>query len=815
MLYNCVYTKEGVGMMQRTDLLPYQRITNTKKIQHQGRDKKIFMKSFSFKNLITDFSGFMLARAAILSGLTPFGLPFYAAAFDGKIGTLFIGLSVIIGLFSANTGLLALKYIAAMLLFTLSMMLIKSKLLKNTFFIALMAFNSLFISGIISVISQGLLLYDIFMLLFECFICFVMVYILKTAMPVLQQKTERRVMANEEIISLSILMGLIILGLNEINLPGGISLKNILSIFILLAFSLKHGIGVAASAGVTLGLINSMASPGMYYMIGSYAFGGLISGVFKSFGKIGVCLGFLLANAIMTIYMNGSTEVLINIYDIFIAALMLAVVPEKYLDYIGKFLNKTAKDGIIKKTYSLRIKEVTADKLNSISKSFEQLACTFDSIAEKRKTVNNNDVAVLFDQVAERICKDCGLCFCCWGKEFHSTYQIMFKILEKLEEKGHIDERDVPDFFASRCIRLPDFVNATNNLFEIYKMNLIWHNKVGESRGLISQQLKGVSKIIRNLANEISIDLNFDEGMEEELMIELDKAGIIAKDVTVLQNSSGKYEVDVVFRSCGGVRNCVKAAAPVISQVLGRKMMKEESGCSLDRYGSKCSVKYIEEQMFQVSSGIARIKKQGQQEYGDNYTFMQLKDGRFVLALSDGMGSGKRAARESSTTISLLEQLLDSGFDKDTAVKLINSVLILKSPEETFATMDISIIDLYTGNVEFVKIGASSTFIKKPDRIEVIKSTSLPAGILNNIDMELSNKKVNDGDFIIMMTDGVLDSKGEEIKKEEWVREVLRETDTINPQEMADRILQTAIQNAGNYIGDDMTVLVAKIWKKI
>jgi len=815
MLYNSAYTKEGVDIMQRTDVFPYHRITNHKKVKLKGGHQRTSVRKISKQDILINFFAFMLSRAVILSCMSPFGLPFFATIFDGKVNSLFIGISVIMGFISAGLGIASLKYVAAMFIFTASVLLLKSSLLNKTFFIALMTFNGLFISGLIVIIFNGLLLYDIFMLLFECFICFVMVYIFKMSIPVLKQQNRRQTISNEEMISLAILMGLILLGVNNIILPVGISLRNVLSIFIILLFSLKYGIGVAVSSGVTLGLIGSMADSGMYHIISSYAFSSLISGVFKPLGKSGVCLGFLLGNAIMTIYLNGSTEVLINIFDILLAALLLFVMPDKMLSYVDELLSKKTKSFMESKTYTARIKELTADKLTGIARSFEQLACTFDSIAEKRKAVNKNDVTVLFDQVAERVCKDCSLCFCCWGQEFHSTYQVMFKMLEKLEDKGYVDERDLPEYFSSRCIRIYDFLNASNNLFEIYKNNLIWHNKINESRGLISQQLQGVSEIIRNLANELSMDLQFDEEMEKELMIQLDKAGIIAKEISVIQNAYGKYEVHIVFKSCGGIRNCIKTAAPIISKVVGRKMIKEESSCTANRHHSKCSVKYVEAQSYSVSTGVARMKKQGQQEYGDHYTFVQLKDGRFVLALSDGMGSGIKASKESSTTIALLEQLLDSGFDKDMAVKFINSVLVLKSPEESFATIDLSIIDLYTGNVEFVKIGAASTFIKKQDRVEVIKSTSLPAGILNNIDMELSNKTVSDGDFIVMMSDGVLDSKEDAIKKEEWVKEVLSEIDTTNPQEIADYLLKTAINHSNHYVSDDMTVLVAKIWKKV
>ncbi len=403
-----------------------------------------------------------------------------------------------------------------------------------------------------------------------------MVFIFQAGLPVIKQRVERRILTNEEMISLSILMGLIILGFVDIPLPGGVSIKNIMCILIIMIFSLKNGIGISTATGVTLGLINSMATPMMPILVGSYAFCGLIAGVFRSLGKVGVSLGFILANTIFTIYVNGSTEVLINIFDILIAVAIFSFIPMKALDYVGNMLNKSSDKIINRKAYSEKIRGMIVEKLGSISASFEQLANTFNHISQKKAGLNTKDVTTFFDQVADEVCKDCGLCLCCWEREFHNTYQVMFNILETLEEKGKIYESDIPEWFNKRCIRIENFVSAMNNMFEIYKVNLMWTNKVGESRGLVSQQLQGVAKIITNLAEELTMDLQFDDEMEKEIMIEMDKIGMIAKEITVLRNSSEKYEVDIVFKSCGGIRKCIKNGTPIVSKVIGKKMVKKK-----------------------------------------------------------------------------------------------------------------------------------------------------------------------------------------------------------------------------------------------
>jgi stage II sporulation protein E len=222
----------------------------------------------------------------------------------------------------------------------------------------------------------------------------------------------------------------------------------------------------------------------------------------------------------------------------------------------------------------------------------------------------------------------------------------------------------------------------------------------------------------------------------------------------------------------------------------------------------KCVFVLEEAHKYRIATGVARVAKDNRWICGDNYSFLDLEDGKHMIALSDGMGSGEKANKESKVTINILEQLMGAGFEKDLAIKTINSILVLKSSDEIFSTMDLSMVDLYTGKVEFVKIGAASSYIKRKNgEVEPIKSTSLPIGILNNVDIETFGYKLDEGDFVIMMSDGISDAD-----KEGWVLDFLKNNKSRNPQDIADKLLDEAIVKYDNEIKDDMTVLVSKMW---
>lgn len=138
---------------------------------------------------------------------------------------------------------------------------------------------------------------------------------------------------------------------------------------------------------------------------------------------------------------------------------------------------------------------------------------------------------------------------------------------------------------------------------------------------------------------------------------------------------------------------------------------------------------------------------------------------------------------------------------------------MLKSEEEIFTTLDISTIDLYSGKLQAIKTGAASTFIKKKDRVEVINSHSLPVGMLKDVDFQVYEHFLEDGDFIIMMSDGVLEANEEVANKEKWMREVIKNIDSFNPQTIANMVMKEAKKAAKGEIKDDMTVLATKVWK--
>lgn len=800
----------------KTEILPNKHAGryNTSRKKESGSRAAAILDYLNKTNIIILPAAFLLGRISLLGGLMPFGIALYAATLGMNVNRILISISIFAGMLTAGATVQLYTVITAMLLFNAINIPFKKKP-GSPLRVGIIAFVGVLIPELIITFLQGFLAYDIIKSLINGFIIFSLVFVFRNVLEVLDSPTKRYTLTNEEVLSIAIACALSVGGLGAWTIFG-ISPKNILCIIIILIFSFRTGAGNGAAIGVIVGTVISISSNSSPTVIASYAFCGLLAGILRNLGKIGSCLGVLMGNALLTFYTSGSTEILIYLYEIIISVLIFMIIPEKAMNAIVNTFDKGMMSKGDKKAYSARIKDITVSKLNRFSNAFGEMAKTFDEISETKAITEKHDITAIFDRVADKVCRDCSLCNHCWEQNFCNTYQIMFKIVEKLDSKGWIEQEDIPDYFLVRCERVEEFVKAVNNVFELFKVDMVWRSKIGESRGLVSQQLKSMSKIISNLASELNTDISFKEDIENQIMLELAKAGIKSPEAIVYENKFGKYEINLSYKGCGGKRSCIGCVERVVSEAVGRRMLKDGSECGLNSKTNICSIKLVEEETYKVITGVARISKNEKYISGDNYTFLNTGNGKYISALSDGMGTGHKANMQSKATINLIEQFMESGFDKDTTVKLINSILVLRANDDSFATIDISVVDLYEGEVEFVKVGAAPTFIKRSDFVEIIKTASLPAGILSNIEVELIHKKVGNGDFLIMVSDGIIDSFQDCQDGIKEVQTILQDMASKNPQKIADDLLNVALSRCENREPiDDMMVLVSKIWKPV
>ncbi|HOO12056.1 MAG TPA: stage II sporulation protein E [Bacillota bacterium] len=765
----------------------------------------IFVKGMLMVNLL----GFLLSRAFVLEGAMPFGTAFFGAALLNRCMALPAFLSVAAGTVSTVGLIESYRYIAAMGLIFLMLRLSGRKKApdrRRASFAAL--FSMMGTSAYWMYLTGGYAPMDIFAAGFEALAAAILVYIFDYAFE-LFPFSEREYLSREQAICAAVTMAIAVSGVGALRV-WHISIKTMVAAAATMTAAHSGGAAAGSAAGALLGVTSGLMTTRAAAMVGAFSFAGLLSGTFSELGRAGSILGFIIGSSILNFYIGSSAMPVINMEEMLAASFILALIPGKVLAGLSRIMERELGGVTGPVSYEAKAHEFISVRLKELAGVFSQLSATFEDVSFKEDFLGGSGLNKLYDGVCQRVCKNCSFYRTCWEKEFYTTYQSVFELLGTAEEKGRAELKHMPPPLRKKCIKPDKLLEAVNYLFDLFRINYRWQNKMEDCRNLVSQQLQGMSHVINSLPGEIDIKYSFNEKLEKSISKGLSRQGIRISRVSVLEKPGKGLEVYLDKKSCYGCRECVKKVVPAVSAVTGKKFGKPGYVCSI-RDGM-CSLKLVEARKFNVTTEVCTVPKADSQVSGDNYTFAELRDNQYLVALSDGMGTGEQASMESSIAVNMLEQLLEVGYDHDMAVRTINSILMLKSPGDSFSTLDVVIIDLYTGEARAIKIGAPPTYIKRGEEVKVIASSSLPMGIIDSIEFHTKKLSVNGDDFIIMVTDGVVDAHGDK-GKEEWIADLLRQTGSRNPKEVARIIFERALEYYNGQARDDMTVIVSKVWE--
>lgn len=452
------------------------------------------------------------------------------------------------------------------------------------------------------------------------------------------------------------------------------------------------------------------------------------------------------------------------------------------------------------------------ERLESFADSFLRLADTFSHLPCKKERLNEGDIQGVFREVKDRVCQSCEQREVCWQERYQITYRKAYGMLSAVEEEGEDLNPGRKAAFLEYCAQGEQFLDVLEEGFRMAKLNLLWSNRMMENRRAVAEQLYGTAEIFKKAASAIYDIKQLDEGLYRQLEVRLGMHGILLKEAWGLGGEKKGRQVFLTVRARRNGR-CIptKEVGALISEIYRQPMIPDQESCSIVNK-EYSTILFVEQPQYYMLNGVARMTKDGELVSGDNFTLFRRENGQMIMSLSDGMGSGVGACQESETVIELLEQFLYAGFGKETAVRMIHSVMTLQN-SGTFSTVDLCVTDLYSGVCEVLKIGASTTFFKHQGWVEAVASTSLPMGILQNIDYDDTKKQLQSGDFIIMVSDGILDALPSR-HAEEIIKDFLLEQETDNARELAEGLLAEVLQYRQCRAFDDMTVLVGGLWSR-
>ncbi len=345
------------------------------------------------------------------------------------------------------------------------------------------------------------------------------------------------------------------------------------------------------------------------------------------------------------------------------------------------------------------------------------------------------------------------------------------------------------------------------------RQEYLWKRRLLENRDLMAEHLNEMAQIMTQVAEESYRSIYMGERKVKQLSHAMKEAGILLKHICLLEKEDGHKEINIVMRAVKSANPEVEEVGNLLSVFLNLRLMPVRTS-PIFVGKDWCSYQYVEEPKFHVLTGVAKAVKETESVSGDNYSFLEVKEGGLAAVLSDGMGSGEKACRDSEFVIDFIEKFLEVGFSKETAVQMINGSLIAGGESKNMSTLDICQADLYTGVCEFIKVGSAPSYIKRENLIEQISARNLPLGVFYETDMEVTRRRLVDGDYIIMVSDGVLDALSQGVG-EEMMPEMLGRISLKNPSEIANHILNFSLCQSKGKIRDDMTVMVIGVWENL
>ncbi len=790
----------------------------------------IFSNVFTKKNILIYIVSLLVSLVSIGWDFSVFSISLLGACLGSSVPVLGIVLISLVGngiKFGVGG---ALEYFLTTLVLVVSLFIFKPRYNENERNEKIRIGKNIFLATIIIQIAKyaisGFTLYDILSGITVSIIAMVFYKIFVNSIVVLQDFREKKAFSIEELMGASLLLAISVGAFGDFNIVG-FNIRNILSIFIVMALGWKNGILVGTTSGVTIGVTLGVITGSEPIMIAAYAISGMLAGIFNKLGKIGVIIGFALGNVLLAYVSNGYTVELIYFKEILVASIGLLLLPKNFQidleEFIGnsKFLPVTP-NGALNKS-----KEV-AENLTHVSDAIKEMATSYRGniedasdveIKEKNKEIFMTELLnnlepykdnMLYDDIA------------------NPESEITQKIFEYLLDKQEIDRKALLQIFAdcnSYVVGFDDkevsqylednisqMITLINISYKVSKNDFIWRKKIEQSQKNIGNQLTAMSKAIEKMAKGMKQEIQEEaSGKSENYQKETIEITELLKQKDIQVEEISIQKQDRFFVTIYAKEILETAKIELIEKLLTKSLNEKIVLNDETSVGTKYT--FLSDDRFEMAIGNSMATKSKSEVSGDSVLNIRLKDGKYLVAISDGMGTGNQAKKSSTQALKMLENLLLSGFDKKTSLDLINSSLI-NQDNEVFATLDIAIVDLYNGNIEFIKSGACPTYIKNNKRVQIIKANSLPTGIIEKGNIQTFDYDINSGDILLMCTDGVLDANIEYKNKDLWLKYLLEDIETTNTGKIADLILNEAIDNNFGVIKDDMSIIVCKFKKR-
>ena len=682
---------------------------------------------------------------------------------------------------------------ALLLLLAVKIFIKPTSTLKATpFFLALISFTIMFCCGVGAsmVEKSGTMVYLLRTL--QAILCFGVTFFCSTAVHAFFSSRDLKNYTVRELVSIGVVSAVFLIALCDIKILT-FSVGRIIGILAVLYFMGRGGFlsaAIAAGAAAAFALYSADFAP----YCGAMLIAAILGGALKPIGKLGQIAVFLAVNTCGSLIVSTGQPTAVYLLDSFLAAAIIAVIPGRFL---GWSFNAPANDLQISKT--AQAASWLAGRLKFASLAIRDLKNSVDMVSVKMQENVIPDIASVYHKSADTVCLHCGLKMFCWETQYDSTWQALQTVTPVLKKEGKIREDEMPQYFQNKCCKFSAFTAAVNQNYQSYISHKQAARMVEEAKQVSSEQLDGVADMLCEISEEIGEVASVDERGTEKVRTLLNNLNLAAEQVICFADCDGRTGVELYLKKP------ISVSEQVLCENLSSALDREFDLPSVTEIGEQVKLSFFELARYRADFYAEQYPAAGEQHCGDCYESFLDSKGFFHLVLSDGMGSGGRAAVDAVMTCSFILKLIKAGFGFESAIKLVNSSLLVKAPDESLATIDLLRIDLYTGKIEVLKAGAAPTFILKGNTVRKLESDSLPVGILKGVGFDRQSCKTSNGDLILMVSDGITATGTD------WIEAELELNARKSTREIAGRIANEARRRRIDGHSDDVTVAVVRI----
>ena len=600
----------------------------------------------------------------------------------------------------------------------------------------------------------------------------------------------------EESCSVVIMLALIGLGLSHLLSP--LFFKGFCALVILLSsyiFNSNRSLLISAVLGCSLAIYY-----GNINYISVYIAWSIIASIIMNFSRFLSAVGIIFTDcALQGIFNIYGGYFMSDLIPVFIGCTIFCIIPTSPIANLKQRLLTFQEKHLTRQSIN-RNRLLLSNRLYELSSVFAEISSTFTIFKQTQLTPEKakNYIAI---QIKNSICCDCKNLQKC-DLQFNNKISCIEKMIDVGFAKGKLSIIDLPKDITDYCIKTTDLIYLTNKMLLDYKNYCKDKANILGGRELIASEAQGVADILSGLALETGTTLSFQRNLEEQLSTTLQKNGYIVSELLIFGQSINTTVSLILAMN----EFSINSLQSLISKTLNMQMILQDKILITQ---DKLYVVFKHSANYDAVFGIAQKVKDNSNKSGDTHSVARLSDDKFLVALSDGMGSGENAEKISATALSLIETFYKAGLTSELILKTVNKLLSINA-DENFTALDICVIDLNTCKADLIKYGSPYGFILGENGIKIVESNSLPLGILEELKPSVCQTDLSNENIVLLVTDGISDAFGQASELIDYLRTI----PNIHPQSLADNVLNKALELSNGKANDDMTALAVRVYKK-